>query len=43
MDLLLIYKLLKHDINKFIFLLRKGFHPYEHLDDLENLNEPSLP
>ena len=42
-DLFLIYKLLKHDINKFIFFLRKGFYPYEHLDDLENLNEPSLP
>ena len=32
-----------NDINKFIFLLRKGVYPYEHVDDWEKFNEISLP
>ena len=31
------------DINKFFLLLRKGFYPYEYMDDWEKFNETSLP
>ena len=31
------------DINKFIFLLRKGTYPYECMDDWEKFNETTLP
>ena len=30
-------------INKFILLLRKGFYPYEYMDNWERFNETSLP
>ena len=36
------YKLLNHNKNKFILLLRKGVYPYEYLDDWEKFNETSL-
>ena len=32
-----------NDINKFIFLLRKGVYPYEYIDEWEKFNETSLP
>ena len=31
------YKFANYDINKFILLLQKGVHPYEYMDDWENL------
>ena len=37
------FKFSKNDINKYIFLLRKGVYPYEHIDDLEKFNETTLP
>ena len=30
-------------MNKFILLMRKGVYPYEYMDDLEKLNQTSLP
>ena len=30
-------------MNKFILLLRKGFYPYENMDDWENFNKTILP
>ena len=36
------YKLLNHNKNKFILLLRKGVYPYEYLDDWEKFSETSL-
>ena len=30
------------DFNKFIFLLRTGFYPYEYMDSWERFNETSL-
>ena len=37
------FKFSNNDINKFILLLRKGFYPYEYMDDWENFNETALP
>ena len=36
-------KFSNHIKNKFIFLQRKGFYPYEYIDDWEKVNETSLP
>ena len=38
-----IYEYCNGDLNKFIFLLRKGVYPYEYMDSWESLNETSLP
>ena len=38
-----IFKFSNNDINKFIFLLRKGVYPYEYMDEWEKFNETSLP
>ena len=32
-----------NDLNKFVFLLRKGFYPYEYMDSWEKFNETLLP
>ena len=32
-----------NDINKFIFLLRKGVYPYEYMDESEKFNETTVP
>ena len=32
-----------NDINKFLYLLRKGVYPYEYMDEWEKFNETSLP
>ena len=32
-----------NDINKFIFLLRKGVYPFQYLDDSIKFNETLLP
>ena len=32
-----------NDINKFIFLLRKGVYPFEYLGDSIKFNQTSLP
>ena len=32
-----------NDINKFIFLLRKGIYPYENMDKWEKFNKTPLP
>ena len=37
------YQLCNNDINKFIFLLRKGVYPYEYMDICEKVNETTLP
>ena len=37
------YKFSNHNNNMFILLLRKGFYPYEYIDDWEKFNETSLP
>ena len=31
------------NLNKFVFLLRKGVYPYEYMDSWERFNETSLP
>ena len=31
------------DVNKFLFLLRKGVYPYEYMDSWKKINETSLP
>ena len=36
------FKFSNIDINKFIFLLRKGVDPYEYMDECEKFNEKSL-
>ena len=36
-------KFSNNGINKFILLLRKGVYPYEYMDELEKINETSLP
>ena len=38
-----IYEFCNGDLNKFIFLLRKGAYPYEYMDSWERFNEKSLP
>ena len=38
-----IYKFCNNDINRFIFLLRKGIYPYEYIDSWERFDETSLP
>ena len=37
------YKFCNGDINKLIFLLRKGVYRYEYMDSWERFNETSLP
>ena len=37
------YEFCNGDINKFIFLLKKGVYPYEYMDSWEKFNETSLP
>ena len=37
------YEFCNKDINRFILLLRKGIHPYEHIDIWERFDETSLP
>ena len=37
------FKFSNNDIKKFILLLRKGFYPYEYMDNWENFNEKTLP
>ena len=36
-------KFSNNDINKFILFVRKAVYPYEYMDELEKLNETSLP
>ena len=36
------FKLSNNDINKIIFLLRKGVYPYKYMDEWEKFNETSL-
>ena len=38
-----IYEFCNRDLNKFILLLRKGFYPYEYMDNWERFDETSLP
>ena len=38
-----IYNFCNRDLNKFIFLLRKGVYPYEYMDNWERFEETSLP
>ena len=38
-----IFKFSNNDINKFILFLRKGFYPYEYMDELKKFNETTLP
>ena len=40
--LLYMHQFCNGDINKFVLLLGKGVHPYEHMDSCERLNETSL-
>ena len=37
------YRFCDEDVNKFVFLLRKGVYPYEYMDSWEKFNETSLP
>ena len=37
------YKFCNKNLNKFIFLLRKGVYPYEYMDNWERFNETLLP
>ena len=37
------YKFSNHANKKFILLLRRGFYPYEYMDDWEKFNETLLP
>ena len=37
------FKFSNNDINKFIFLSRKGVYPYEYMDDWEKFNKTTLP
>ena len=38
-----IFKFSNNNINKSIFLLRKGVYPHEYMDDWEKFNETTLP
>ena len=38
-----IYEFCNGDLNKFIFLLRKGIYPYEYMDSWQRFDETSLP
>ena len=38
-----VYQFCNGDINKFVWLLRKGVYPYKHMDSWERFNETSLP
>ena len=38
-----IYEFCNGDLNKFILLLRKGFYPFEYMDNWERFDETSLP
>ena len=38
-----VYQFCEGDLNNFVFLLRKGFYPYEYMDSWEKLDETSLP
>ena len=38
-----VYEFCNRDINKFIFLLRKGVYPYEYIDSWKRFDETSLP
>ena len=42
-DFFNIYKFSNRDNNKFFLLLRKGYSPYDYMDDQEKFNETSLP
>ena len=37
------YEFYNKNLNKFILLLRKGFYPYEYMDNWERFDETSLP
>ena len=37
------YEFCNKNLNKFVFLLRKGVYPYEYMDNWERFNETSLP
>ena len=37
------FKFCNSDINKTIFLLRKGVYPYKYMDDWKKFNETTLP
>ena len=37
------YQFCDGDVNKFVFLLRKGVYPYEYMDSWEGFDETSLP
>ena len=37
------YRFRNGDIDKFMFLLRKGVYPYEYMDDWDRFNEEKLP
>ena len=37
------YKFCNGNLNKFVFLLRKGVYPYEYMSSWERFNETSLP
>ena len=38
-----IYQLCDGNLNKFVFLLRKGVYPYEYMDSWEKFDENTLP
>ena len=38
-----IYKFCDGDLNKFILMLRKGFYPYEDMDNWEKFDETTIP
>ena len=37
------YQFCNGDLNKFVFLLRKGFHPYEDMDNWGKFDETTIP
>ena len=38
-----VYQFCNGDLNRFVFLLRKGVYPYEYMESWERFNETSLP